>query len=81
MMSSKESFFDEPGGWGRRSVVPSRCLTWTFAAAAMIVALLWPALWNGFSIVSDDTGGYLARPFEHTLLFGRSALYGAFLAM
>jgi hypothetical protein len=28
-----------------------------------------------------DTGGYLARPFEQTLEIGRSALYGAFLAL
>ena len=55
-------------------------LAWTLAGTLMLVALLWPALWNGFPIVYYDTGGYLARPFERTLLFGRSALYGAFLA-
>ena len=47
----------------------------------MLAALLWPALWNGFPIVFYDTGGYLARPFEATLVMGRSALYGSFLAL
>jgi len=46
----------------------------------MLLALLTPALWNGFPLLFADTGGYLARPFEHTLLLGRSALYGTFLA-
>ncbi len=59
----------------------TRHLTWTIAFSVMIAALLWPALWNGFPIVFDDTGGYLARPFEGSLLFGRSAFYGAFLAL
>lgn len=58
----------------------SHCTLWTLAGALMLLALLWPALWNGFPIVFYDTGGYLARPFEGTLAFGRSALYGAFLA-
>src|SRR5215472_11485021 len=59
----------------------ARHLTWTIALSVMIAALLWPALWNGFPIVFDDSGGYLARPFEHSLLFGRSAFYGTFLAL
>jgi hypothetical protein len=56
-------------------------LAWTLAGTLMLVALLWPALWNGFPIVYYDTGGYLIRPFERTLAFGRSAFYGAFLAL
>jgi len=56
-------------------------IAWTLAGASMLVALLWPALWNGFPIVFSDTGGYLARPFEMTLATGRSAFYGAFLAL
>src|SRR5260221_2438061 len=59
----------------------TRHLTWTIAFSVMIAALLWPAFWNGFPIVFDDSGGYLARPFERSLLFGRSAFYGAFLAL
>ena len=50
-----------------------------FAGGLMLLALVWPALWNGFPIVFFDTGGYLERPFEATLTMGRSALYGAFL--
>ena len=46
----------------------------------MLLALLAPALWNGFPLIFADTGGYVSRPFEQTLLLGRSALYGAFLA-
>jgi hypothetical protein len=49
------------------------------AGGLMLLALVWPALWNGFPIVFFDTGGYLERPFEETLAMGRSALYGAFL--
>jgi hypothetical protein len=48
-------------------------------AIGAFVALLVPALVNGFPFVFADTGGYLARPFEHTLALGRSALYGLFL--
>lgn len=51
------------------------------ACALMLLALVWPALWNGFPIVFPDTGGYLERPFEATLAMGRSALYGAFLRL
>ncbi|MEI8153590.1 MAG: hypothetical protein WCG92_18655 [Hyphomicrobiales bacterium] len=54
---------------------------WAPAGVLMLLALLWPALWNGFPIVFHDTGGYLARPFEATLSTGRSAIYGAFLAL
>jgi hypothetical protein len=52
---------------------------WAPACALMLLALLWPALWNGFPIIFHDTGGYLARPFEATLQMGRAAIYGAFL--
>src|SRR5689334_14140707 len=44
-----------------------------------LVALLLPAIWNGFPLVYPDTGGYLARPLTGTLELGRSAFYGAFL--
>jgi hypothetical protein len=48
--------------------------------AAALAALLAPAWINGFPFVFADTGGYLARPFEHALTLGRSALYGLLLA-
>src|SRR6185312_1298054 len=46
---------------------------------AALIALLLPAIWNGFPLVYPDTGGYLARPLTGTLELGRSAFYGAFL--
>jgi len=55
-------------------------LAWPAAAALMVLALLAPALWNGFPLIFADTGGYLLRPIDGTLDIGRSALYGAFLA-
>ena len=53
---------------------------WIIAFLMMTAALMWPAFWNGYPIIFADTGGYLARPFEGKLEFGRSALYGIFLA-
>jgi hypothetical protein len=58
----------------------ARRLAWPAAAAVMVLALLTPALWNGFPLIYADTGGYLLRPFVGALELGRSALYGAFLA-
>jgi hypothetical protein len=54
-------------------------LAWTLASIAMMLALMTPALWNGFPLIFPDTGGYLTRPIEGTLTMGRSALYGLFL--
>src|ERR1035441_7329014 len=54
-------------------------LAWIFASAAMVLALMAPALWNGFPLIFPDTGGYLDRPVFGTLGMGRSALYGLFL--
>jgi hypothetical protein len=53
---------------------------WWLAWPGMLSVLLAPALWNGFPLIFADTGGYLARPFEHTLALGRSAFYGTFIA-
>jgi len=55
---------------------PAQKAAWLVAAIGMMLALLAPALWNGFAIIFPDTGGYLARPIEGTLALGRSALYG-----
>jgi hypothetical protein len=49
----------------------------TFLAA--ILCLLGPALWNGFPLLEYDTGGYLARWFEGTLVASRSDVYGLFV--
>ncbi|MGH7247275.1 MAG: hypothetical protein ACREH9_04145, partial [Pseudomonadota bacterium] len=42
--------------------------------------MLLPAMWNGFPLLQYDTGGYLARWFEGTLVPSRSTTYGFFLA-
>jgi hypothetical protein len=57
----------------------TRIATRVFAAIAMTLVLLAPALWNGFPLIFPDTGGYVSRPIEGTLGMGRSALYGLFL--
>jgi len=49
------------------------------AAAAAVLMLLAPALWNGFPLLEYDTGGYIARWFEGTLEVSRSTVYGLFL--
>jgi hypothetical protein len=54
---------------------------WLCTFLLLTAALLWPALWNGFPLIFPDTGGYLARPFEGRLEMGRSAFYGAMLAV
>ena len=51
------------------------------AATAAVLTLLAPALWNGFPLLQYDTGGYLARWFEGTLVPSRSTVYGLFLAL
>src|SRR5450759_409216 len=53
-----------------------------FGALASIVAvllLLAPALWNGFALLQYDTGGYLARWYEGTLVPSRAVVYGLIL--
>jgi hypothetical protein len=57
----------------------SHALAWILASAAMLLALMAPALWNGFPLIFPDTGGYLDPPISGTLSMGRSALYGLFL--
>ena len=54
-------------------------LAWAFVSPVMVLALMAPALWNGFPLIFPDTGGYLDRPVLGTLGVGRSALYGLFL--
>ena len=38
-----------------------------------------PALWNGFPLLQYDTGGYLARWYEGTLVPSRAVVYGLIL--
>jgi len=52
------------------------------AALAFIVCVLMlcaPALWNRFSLLQYDTGGYLARWYEGTLVPSRAVVYGLIL--
>lgn len=51
-----------------------------FSRLVATVVLLLPAIWNGFPLLEYDTGGYLARWFEGTLVPARSTMYGLFLA-
>jgi hypothetical protein len=41
--------------------------------------LLWPALWNGYPIVFDDTGTYLSQAVHHYLGWDRPVFYSLFL--
>lgn len=51
-----------------------------FASTTTATAiLLLPALWNCFPLLEYDTGGYLARWFEGTLVPSRSTTYGMVL--
>lgn len=66
---------------GRRGGGPEEVTRTKLAAAALTATLLLltPALWNGFPLLEYDTGGYLARWFEGTLVVSRSTAYGLFL--
>nr|WP_249146159.1 glycosyltransferase family 2 protein [Bradyrhizobium diazoefficiens] len=44
-----------------------------------IALLCSPAIWNGFPLIHDDVGGYLARWPMGSLANGRSAAYGLLL--
>lgn len=52
---------------------------WTLAVVVSLALLLAPALWNGFPLIQWDTGGYLARTYEGTLVPSRAVVYGLIL--
>lgn len=56
--------------------VTARFVSITSATAVLML----PALWNRFPLLEYDTGGYLARWFEGTLVASRSTTYGMVLA-
>jgi hypothetical protein len=60
---------------GRRA---DAALVWA-AAIAIPVALLAPAIWNGYPLLQWDTGGYLARWYEGYLVPSRSTVFGLYL--
>ena len=52
---------------------------WALAVILSIALLIGPALWNGFPLLQYDTGGYLARWYEGTLVPSRAVVYGLML--
>ena len=52
---------------------------WALAVILSIALLVGPALWNGFPLLQYDTGGYLARWYEGTLVPSRAVVYGLML--
>ncbi len=55
------------------------CARWALASAAGVAILIAPALWNHFPLLQWDTGGYLARWYEGTLVPSRAVSYGLML--
>jgi hypothetical protein len=53
---------------------------WALATVFCGVLLIAPAIWNGFPLLQYDTGGYLARWYEGTLVPSRAVAYGLMLA-
>jgi hypothetical protein len=52
---------------------------WAIAVILSMALLIAPALWNGFALLQYDTGGYLARWYEGTLVPSRAVVYGLIL--
>ena len=52
---------------------------WALAAVFCGALLITPAVWNGFPLLQYDTGGYLARWYESTLVPSRAVVYGLML--
>jgi hypothetical protein len=51
----------------------------SIAAIAVTLALMAPALWNGYPLLQYDTGGYIARWYENYLVPSRSTVFGLYL--
>lgn len=51
----------------------------SFAAIAIPLVLMAPALWNGYPLLQYDTGGYIARWYEGYLVPSRSTVFGLYL--
>jgi hypothetical protein len=52
---------------------------WAMAVVLSLALLMAPAIWNGFPLLQWDTGGYLARWYEGTLVTSRAVVYGLIL--
>jgi hypothetical protein len=56
-----------------------RLTTTLLSLTLALLALLAPAIWNGFPITFHDTGGYFARWYEDHPGDGRATPYGLFI--
>jgi hypothetical protein len=54
---------------------------WALAGVMSMFVLIAPAIWNRFPLLQYDTGGYLARWYEGTLVPSRAVVYGLILNM
>jgi hypothetical protein len=63
---------------GHGNILHMKVYTRLAEAAAAILLLLAPAMWNRFPFLQYDSGGYLARWFEGYLVPSRSTVYGLF---
>ena len=45
---------------------------WALASLIAVAVLSAPAIWNRFPLLQWDTGGYIARWYEHSLVISRS---------
>jgi hypothetical protein len=52
---------------------------WALASLIAVAVLSAPAIWNRFPLLQWDTGGYIARWYEHSLVISRSTVFGLFL--
>lgn len=52
---------------------------WALAILLSMLVLVAPAIWNHFPLLQYDTGGYLARWYEGTLVPSRAVVYGLIL--
>jgi len=52
---------------------------WALAVIVSMTVLIAPAIWNHFPLLQHDTGGYLARWYEGTLVPSRAVVYGLIL--
>ncbi len=52
---------------------------WALAIVLSMTILIAPAIWNQFPLLQWDTGGYLARWYEGTLVPSRAVVYGLML--
>src|SRR3954447_22473074 len=69
-------------GISNTQILPARTAETGSVWVAVIVIplfLIAPALWNGYPLLQWDTGGYLARGYEGSLVPSRSSVFGLYL--